>query len=149
MKTISTIEGCQWVEDDKGVLTVDAYMRVDTDGSGSHHGDKTAQSATTYRPSLNADKDFFVVVPGKIRKAVRGVVVGCYVHVEDLLTGKSLSCVCGDVGPDDRSGEAATCVVKYFGLNPDPNRGGWDTTRRFRYTFLPGTAAAGYRLQPA
>lgn len=149
MRTLSHIEGCEWILHDNGCVTVDAFMRVDTDGTGDHHGDKTAQGETTYKPNLNADRDKFVVVPGKIRKGVGPVVIGCRVVVEDLHTNKVLECVAGDVGPNNRSGEVARCVAIFFGLNPDPNRGGWDESPRFRYTFYPGVAASGYHLCPA
>lgn len=148
-RKLSTIEGCDWVYDDVvHTVTVDGFMRVCTDGKGPHHGDKTAQNDTAY-PGLNADEDCYVVVPMKIRKAVPEVVMGCAVTVQDLNSHVDHAAVCGDSGPDDRTGEASRRLVAKFALSVDPNHGGWDSSRRFRYIFHVGAPAPGYHLVPA
>lgn len=149
----TTIESCLWTEHEDGSVDVVAFLRIDTDGVGNHHGDRTAQNETTYKPNLNADVDKFMVVPGKIRKGVKGVVIGCQGHVMDTKTGRSTDVVVGDVGPNDRSGEVSRAVALALGIEADPNKGGWDESRRFRYWFKPGQPAVvdgkKYKLQAA
>ena len=149
-RTLSIIEGCPWVYDPAAhTITVTGYLRCETDGVGARHGDEYHLPHTTYQPDLNADRDRFVSVPMKIRTAVPEVVIGCRVEVEDLHTNKVVEAVCGDTAPNDRTGEGSWCLLGDFGINQDPNKGGWDANRRFKFTFHVGTPAPGYHLVPA
>lgn len=152
-KLLATIEGCDWVQ--YVDLTIKASLirgRVDTDGSGDHHGDKTAQDETTYKPDLNADNERFIVVPGVVRHESLGIVIGAYAVVEDTVTGKVLDGVVGDVGPNDRSGEFSRRMVMELGLSGNPNTGGTDS-RRFNVTIYANRPAVvngkTYKLQAA
>lgn len=149
-RTLSIIEGCPWVYAPAAhTIVVTGFLRCETDGVGGAHGDKSHLPKTSYKPDLNADVDRFVSVPMKIRKAVPEVVIGCLVEVEDLHTGKKLLAVCGDAAPDNRTGEGSYCLLGEFGIDQNPNTGGWDASRRFKYTYHVGTPAPGYHLCPA
>ncbi len=152
MRTIATIEGESIVEHDDGSVCFTAKAAIDSDGVGPHHGDKTAQDETTYKPDLNADVDRYIVVPPAIRNGVEGVVMGCLALVVDTRTGKHTAAVVGDIGPRKKLGEISCATASAIGLNPSPVSGGTDS-HVIKYVLFPGIPAVvegkTYHLQPA
>jgi hypothetical protein len=152
MRVISIIEGEPITEHDDGSVHYRAKAAIDSDGVGPHHGDRTAQDETTYKPDLNADVDRYVVVPPAIRMGVKGVVMGCLANVTDTRTGKHTAAVVGDIGPRKKLGEISCACASSIGLNPSPVSGGVDE-HVIEYVIFPGVPAISngktYTLQPA
>jgi hypothetical protein len=125
-------------------------LDICNDGSGPSHGDPHYQSQTAYYNGgkyLNADKDPYIVTPPQIIQMVTPVVKGCLGRVTNLRTGKFKVGVVGDVGPDDKVGEAAYCLAKE--INPKITHNTGDSNRDYSYEFWPGIPAPGYKLQPS
>jgi hypothetical protein len=151
MRTIAVIEGEPITEMDDLSVHFRAKAAIDSDGVGPHHGDKTAQNQTTYKPDLNADIDRYIVVPPAIRNGVSGVVIGCQAQVTNTLNGKHTAAVVGDVGPHKKLGEISCACASALGLNPSPIDGGIDE-HAIEYVIFPGVPAIvegkTYALQP-
>jgi hypothetical protein len=151
MRTIATIEGENIVEHNDGSVTFTAKAAIDSDGVGPHHGDRTAQDETTYKPDLNADEDAYIVVPPAIRDGVKGVVMGCLANVENTVNGQHTAAVVGDIGPRRKLGEISCACASAIGLNPSPVSGGVDE-HTIKYVIFPGVPAIvegrQYHLQP-
>ena len=152
MRTIATIEDNVITEHEDGSVHWRAKAAIDSDGVGPHHGDRTAQDQTSYKPDLNADEDRYIVVPPAIRNGVKGVVMGCMAHVTNTRNGKHTAAVVGDIGPRKKLGEISCACAIAIGLNPSPVSGGEDE-RVIDYIIFPGTPAVvngkTYTLQPA
>jgi hypothetical protein len=138
MRVIATIEGENITEmDDKSVHWT-SKAAIDSDGIGPHHGDKTSQDQTSYKPDLNADVDRYVVVPPAIRDGVAGIVIGCQAQVVYL--DKYTDAVVGDIGPHKKLGEISCACASALGMNPSPIDGGVDE-HLVHYTIFPGIPA--------
>ncbi len=152
MRTIATIEGEPIFENEDSSVDWRAKAAIDSDGVGPHHGDRTAQDETTYKPNLNADEDRYIVVPPAIRNGVKGVVMGCKAHVTNLRNGKSTDAVVGDVGPRRKLGEISCACASAIGVDPSPVDGGEDH-HVILYKIWPDVPAVvegkKYKLQPA
>jgi hypothetical protein len=152
MRTIATIEGENIVEHNDGSVTFTAKAAIDSDGVGPHHGDRTAQDETTYKPDLNADEDAYIVVPPAIRDGVKGVVMGCLASVTNTRNGRHSAAVVGDIGPHRKLGEISCRCASNIGLNPSPVSGGVDE-HLINYVLFPDVPAIvdgkTYKLQPA
>jgi hypothetical protein len=152
MRIVATIEGEAITEQDDGSVRWKAKAAIDSDGVGPHHGDKTAQNQTSYKPDLNADVDRYIVVPPAIRMGVKGVVMGCLANVTNTLNGKHTAAVVGDVGPRKKLGEISCASASAIGLNPSPVSGGVDE-HVLEYIIWPDIPAIVngiyYKLQPA
>jgi hypothetical protein len=152
MRIIATIEGEQIVEQLDRSVTWKAKAAIDSDGVGDHHGDRTAQNQTTYKPDLNADVDRYIVVPPAIRNGVAGVVIGCLANVTNTLNGKHTAAVVGDIGPHKKLGEISCACASAIGLDPSPVDGGVDD-HVIEYIIWPDIPAivdgTYYKLQPA
>jgi hypothetical protein len=129
-------------------------LSICNDGSGPSHGDPSYQSQTAYYNKgkyLNADSDKYIVIPPQIRKSVWRTVMGCQARATNLLTGKWRAAVTGDIGPDDKTGEAAYCLAKELNKSITHNVG--DDRRVYLYELWPGIAAwvdgKQYKLEPA
>jgi len=126
--------------DDDGKIHFTADADIDTDGTGDHHGDKTAQNETTLKlngRNLNADEDKFIVVPPVIIQSVDPIVLGCQARV--FYRGNMTDAVVGDVGPHKKIGEVSRATAIALGINPDPNRGGAESG--VTYAIWPGKPA--------
>ena len=152
MRIIDTIEREAITEHDDLSVSWTAKAAIDSDGTGPHHGDRTAQNHTTYKPDLNADVDRYIVVPPAIRMGVMGVVIGCQAHVLNTHKGLRTDAVVGDIGPRKKLGEISCACAKAIGLNPSPVNGGTDD-HIIKYEIWPNVAAVvngkEYKLQPA
>ena len=152
MRLIATIEGEPIIEMDDLSVHFRSKAAIDSDGIGPHHGDKTAQDETSYKPDLNADVDRYIVVPPAIRSGVAGVVMGCKAQVFNTLTSDWTYAVVGDIGPYSKLGEISCACASAIGLNPSPVDGGVDE-HVIQYVIYPGLAAEVdgklYTLQPA
>lgn len=141
-------------EEDDGRVHFVADLDVDVDGLGSSHGDPWYQPDTSLHykgKALNADVDYYIVVPLDLPKMVKGVVMGCQGRVTNLRNGKSFSCVVGDEGPTFKDGEASRILAIALDVNPSPINGGEDNPVIY-YEFWPGMPAVvdgkTYDLQP-
>jgi hypothetical protein len=155
-----TIDGVNiYVNDDKSYVCFMSDLDICNDGSGPSHGDPTYQSQTAYYNGgkfLNADKDKYIVIPPQIRKMVPGVVMGCQARLTDKLSDDTLNpitspAVTGEIGPDDKTGEAAYCLAKQ--INPKVGHNSGDKSRHYLYELWPGVPAVvdgkTYKLEPA
>lgn len=128
---------------DDGRIHFVANGRIDTDGSGSSHGDKWHLHDTSLHVDgkpLNADEDFYIVLPPQIINAVKPIVLGCQARVKNRLNGKVFPAVVGDVGPKRRLGELSWSLANALGLDPNPNTGGVDHLV-IEYDVFPGVPA--------
>jgi hypothetical protein len=79
------------------------------------------------------------------------VVMGCQGRVTNLQTGIWQAAVTGDIGPDDKMGEAAYCLAKI--VNPKITHNSGDQDRIYLYELWPGIPAVvgskKYELEPA
>jgi hypothetical protein len=117
-------------------------LSICNDGSGPSHGDQTFQAQTAYYNKgkyLNADKDKYVVVPPQIRNGVPGIVMGCRARLTNTATGVVTDAVVGDIGPKDKTGEAAYCAAKV--VNPAISYNAGDDKRIYLYELWPGVPA--------
>ena len=129
-------------------------LDVCTDGTGSSHGDPHYQPQTAYYNGgkfLNADKDFYIVVPPQVRRMVRPVVMGCQAKLTRISTKQSHDAVTGEIGPPNKTGEAAICLARW--LNSGVNARIGDSKRDYIYELWPGVPARvrdkTYKLEPA
>ena len=129
-------------------------LDVCNDGSGPDHGDPYYQPETAYYNGgkyLNADKDKYLVIPPQIRLGVPPVVMGCMGRVTNLETGVWSAAVTGEIGPSDKTGEAAYCLAK--ALNPHISHNEGDSNRLYLYECWPGIPAVvdgkEYDLEPS
>lgn len=129
-------------------------LDVCNDGSGPDYDDPHHQSQTAYYNGgefLNADEDKYIVVPPQVRSMVPPVVMGCQGRLTNLETGQWWAAVTGEIGPDDKTGEAAYCLAKL--ANPQISHNSGDTRRIYLYELWPGVPAVvdgkEYELEPA
>jgi hypothetical protein len=129
-------------------------LDICNDGSGPSHGDPHHQSQTAYYNSgkfLNADEDPYIVIPPQIRSGVLPAVMGCQARVTNLGTSQWGAAVTGDIGPDDKTGEAAYCLAEE--LNPKVTYNSGDSRIMYLYELWPGIPAIvsgkQYKLEPA
>jgi hypothetical protein len=129
-------------------------LDVCTDGTGKHYGDKSPQDETAYYNGgkfLNADKDKYIVIPPQVRSAVDPVVMGCQAKLTRLDTMENSPALCGEIGPDTKTGEAAICLAKK--MNPQVTANSGDSRLIYFYELWPGVPAVvdgkHYKLEPA
>lgn len=155
MRLLGTIAGVQIVEATDARVVFISGAAIDSDGSGGNlDKDPFFQPDTTLHhnaKALNAYKERFVVVPPLIVQKTRGIVFGCQAFVTNLITGKVVTAVVGDLGPAAKIGEISVACAQALGLNSNPNHGGTDA-KAIGYEILPGVAASVdgivYDLQP-
>ena len=128
-------------------------LDICNDGTGPSHGDPSYQPQTAYYNGgkyLNADKDQYIVIPPQIRSGVPPAVMGCQARLTNQLTGQWWPAVVGDIGPDDKTGEAAYCLAKKANVAITHNTG--DESLIYLYELWPGVAAMvngkQYKLEP-
>jgi hypothetical protein len=131
-----------------------ADLDICNDGTGPDYDDPHHQSQTAYYNGgkyLNADEDKYLVIPPQVRSMIDPIVMGCQGRVTNLTTAKWSAAVTGDIGPDDKTGEAAYCLAKI--LNPKISHNSGDSKRIYLYELWPGIAAVvdgkKYALEPA
>jgi hypothetical protein len=129
-------------------------LDICNDGSGPSHGDPSYQSETAYYNGgkfLNADKDFYIVIPPQVRSMIKPVVMGCQAKLTIMDSMKNHDAVTGEIGPHDITGEAAYCLAKF--INPRISHNTGDDRRLYFYELWPGKAAVvngkTYALEPA
>jgi hypothetical protein len=139
---------------DGGYIAFISNLDVCTDGTGNEHGDDYHQDETAYYNGgkfLNADKDRYIVIPPQIRSMVDPVVMGCQARATNLETAIWSAAVTGEIGPDDKTGEAAICLAQI--LNPKVSANSGDSDRIYLYELWPGIPAIvgdkEYKLEPA
>jgi hypothetical protein len=102
---------------------------------------------TDPRRYIDSEQVPFIVVPGPVARAAKGIVLGYKAEVLNPNTGKKISAVVADLGPASHLGEISISAASQLGINPDPKTGG-SSSKDFRYIFWPGTPADGFSLQP-
>lgn len=129
-------------------------LDVCTDGTGDDHGDPYYQSQTAYYNGgkfLNADKDHYIVIPPQVRSMPEPVVLGCQAKLTRLDNMKAHAAVTGEIGPSEKTGEAAICLAQFVNPNVSANAG--DSRLIYFYELWPGKAAVvegkKYKLEPA
>jgi hypothetical protein len=129
-------------------------LDVCNDGSGPAFGDPSHQSQTAYYNGgkfLNAQKDKYIVVPPQVRSMVAPTVMGCKARLTNLDSKVIQAAVTGEIGPEDKTGEAAYCLAKI--VNPKITHNSGDERLIYLYELWPGTAAdvngKHYKLEPA
>lgn len=133
-------------------------LDICNDGCGPAHGDDYHQAQTAYYSGgieggkyLNADVDRYIVIPPQVRAQLPGILMGCLGRLTNKNTGKSFPGVIGEIGPDDKTGEAAYCLAKK--ANPAISYNCGDEARIYLYEMWPGIPAVvdnfTYKLQPA
>jgi hypothetical protein len=155
LKALMEIGGVTIYATPKGdYLCFVSNLDVCTDGSGPSHGDDYHQDETAYYNGgafLNASRDRYVVVPPQIRSGVDPVVMGCQAKLTRLDTGQSSPALVGDIGPEDKTGEAAICLAKL--MNPKVTANSGDSRLIYFYELFPGRPAVvdgkRYKLEPA
>jgi len=154
IKQIDCIEGQPIRYDDVAqTLSFMGRGRIDDDGYGSAHKDPDHQNDTTLHlngRALNADVDFYIVIPEQVPNEVPPIVLGSLVEV--TYNGVTVLAVVGDTGPKKRLGEMSIALAKALGINADPNIGG-DDYPTVSYLIHMGVPALvngiQYALQPA
>jgi hypothetical protein len=155
LKHFLTINGVEiLVNDDGTYMQFISDLDICNDGSGPKHGDPSYQSQTAYYNNgnyLNADEDQYIVVPPQVRSGVAPVVMGCQARATNLVTAKWFAGVTGEIGPKDKTGEAAYCLAKQLNSSITHNTG--DGRRIYLYELWPGVPAVVgnkyYKLEPA
>lgn len=129
-------------------------LDICNDGTGPDYDDPHHQSQTAYYNGgkyLNADVDKYIVSPPQVRAMIEPVLMGCQGRITNLSTAKWSAAVVGEIGPDDKTGEAAYCVAKI--VNPKITHNSGDMRRLYLYEFWPGIPAVvdgkTYKLEPA
>jgi hypothetical protein len=129
-------------------------LDICNDGSGPAFGDPHHQSQTAYYNGgkyLNAQKDKYLVVPPQVRSMVAPTVMGCQARLTNLTTKDVHPAVTGEIGPDDKTGEAAYCLAKI--INPKVTHNSGDKSLIYFYELWPGVPAVvdgkTYKLEPA
>jgi hypothetical protein len=137
-----------------GYVAFISDLDICNDGSGPDYDDPHHQSQTAYYNGgeyLNADKDKYIVIPPQIRSMVGPAVMGCQARLTNLQTGIWDEAVCGEIGPDDKTGEAAYCLAKL--INPQITHNSGDESRLYLYELWPGIPAVvngkTYKLEAA
>jgi hypothetical protein len=129
-------------------------LDICNDGTGPDYDDPHHQSQTAYYNGgkyLNADVDKYIVIPPQIRSMIEPVAMGSQARMTNLTTAKWSAAVTGEIGPDDKTGEAAYCLAKL--LNPKITHNSGDSRRIYLYELWPGIPAVvdgkTYKLEPA
>lgn len=113
-------------------IVIKGVLAIDTDGTGNHHNDATAQNRTSAKadahgkfvpasdPSgvrfLNADRDEYSVAPGNLATANGGPLRVGDMATVTLPSGKTHSARIGDFGPHGKAGEFSLLAVKNMGV---------------------------------
>ncbi len=140
MKLLDTIEGCP-VTWDGEAIEFTARGRIDDDGAGAPHGDRFHLGDTSLHRNgapLNADTEFYIVLPPQIIRGVAPIVLGSMACV--TYRDVTMPAVVGDIGPHHRIGEMSIALARALGINPDANTGG-DDKPDVLYRVLPGVPA--------
>ncbi len=143
--------------DDGEYIRFISNLDICNDGCGPSHGDPHHQSETAYYSGgmeggkyLNADMDRYIVVPPQVRSMIAPVVMGCRGRITNLDLGISEEGVVGEIGPDDKTGEAAYCIAKI--VNPAITYNSGDEKMIYLYELWPDVPALvsgfEYKLQP-
>ena len=92
---------------------------------------------TDVRRWIDSEKVPFIVVPGPLRKALPGIVLGCRAEVWNPHNNRRIACVVADVGPATHLGEGSIALAKLLQIPSNPRKGG--TSESFlEYRFWPG-----------
>jgi N-acetylmuramoyl-L-alanine amidase len=132
-----------------GYVTFISDLDICNDGTGPSHGDPHHQSMTAYNPYLNADKDKYVVIPPQVRSLLPDKAMGCRGRLTNLKTGDWTPTVVGEIGPDDKTGEASYAAA--ICVNPGVTYNSGDESLIYLYELWPGVPAVvdgkQYKLQ--
>jgi hypothetical protein len=156
---IGTLEGCPIYALEKyGAVRIEwvAKMAVCCDGSPTNPDEDPhwAKGTAYYNGGKYLDPYNvpYIVVPPLIIEAVDPVVMGCQGTIVNLKNGLSTPAITGEIGPDDKLGEASCEAAGRVGLSASPINGGTDE-KIILYAIWVGVAAivdgVTYKLQPS
>ena len=118
-------------------------LDICNDGSGSAHGDPHFRPMTAYYNKgkyLNAGRDPYIVVPPQLRKHFKPTkIMGCKAQLTHTTAQISAEGLVGEIGPPNKTGEAAYCLAKI--VNPKITHNSGDKRRIYLYEFWPGIPA--------
>jgi N-acetylmuramoyl-L-alanine amidase len=120
-------------------------LDICNDGSGDDHGDVSHQPMTAYWNNgnfLDADVDKYIVIPPQVRELIEQLpakVMGCQARLTNVATGVWTPAVTGEIGPDDKTGEAAYCAAKV--VNPKITHNSGDKSRLYLFELWPNLPA--------
>jgi hypothetical protein len=155
LHVILTIGGINiFANKDETYIAFVSDLDICNDGSGPAFGDPYHQSQTAYYNQgkfLSAQKDKYTVIPPQIRSSIAPVIMGCQSRLTNVLSEVGHAAVCGEIGPEDKTGEAAYCLAKI--VNPKITHNSGDKSLIYLYEFWPDTPAVvdgkSYKLEPA
>lgn len=133
------------------------FVQKETDPAPGYYVSATAYEWKGFKehdPKRYVDSETvpFVVVSPVIRRAAKGVVLGCKAIITNTKTGQSVHAVVADIGPKPKIGELSMAAAIALGINPSPRDGGTEE-KIIRYEIFPGTPAVvngvTYNLIPA
>lgn len=143
LKLIKTIGGVHiFAALDHSYVRFLSDLDVCNDGTGPRHGDKHYQPQTAYYNKgkfLNADVDPYIVIPMCLRKLLKKKSMGCKAQLSQVESGAIFPAVCGELGPDNKTGEASYCLAKQLNTKVTHNSG--DKRLLYLYELWPGTPA--------
>src|SRR5215831_7016648 len=143
LHTLLTIGNVKIYTTDKGdYVCFVSDLDICNDGSGPSHGDSSYQNETAYYNGgkfLNADVDKYIVIPPQVRSMVAPVVMGCQGRLTRLDSMAKNAAVVGEIGPSDKTGEAAICLAKIMNPKVTPKAG--DERLIYFYELWPGKPA--------
>jgi hypothetical protein len=117
----------------------------DSDGVGGNaENDPDFQPTTSLRhadgTSINARIEKGGVMPGKLVRAIPGIVLGCQGRILDVVSGIVSSFVVHDIGPDESFGEGTIALAQFMRIPSSPTTGGTHEAR-FIWEIWPGIPA--------
>jgi len=143
LKLIKTIGGVHiFATLDHSYVRFLSDLDVCNDGTGPRHGDKHYQPQTAYYNKgkfLNADEECYIVIPMCVRKLLKKKSMGCKAQASNIETGAIYPAVCGELGPNDKTGEASYCLAKMLNKKVTHNSG--DKRLIYLYELWPGIPA--------
>src|SRR5215471_6537731 len=122
------------ITDDESYIQFISGLAICNDGSGPAHGDPHYKPMTAYYNGgryLSADRDKYIVIPPQVRKLIKPKVMGCQSRLTNLKTESSREAVCGEIGPANKTGEAAFCLASL--VNPSVTHNSGDKNRDYLY----------------
>jgi hypothetical protein len=129
-----------WASDDHSYVNYISILDICNDGNGPRvPTDPHQQSRTAYNPTLNADKDFYIVFNPRLRAGLRPVVLGSWGRVTNLLTRQWHWGVWGESGPAAKTGEVSHVLGRK--LHDKVSQRVGDKRKIYLYEMWPGVAA--------
>ena len=130
------------------ILGNDSEPRIFTGGliaskTWYKHPEKASDDPSAY---IDSETVAYIAVPPIIINKTSGIVCGCKARA--TFNGTSIDCVVADQGPANKIGELSIAAARALNISSSPRDGGL-IEPQVLYEIWPGTAAPGFKLQPA